>query len=146
MLAESPDLESPSSGNNVTLAFKKDIGPVLSQAFSYSDAVVLSKAAAMLRKSMLKHKCSFDGRFNNDYVEDSIPPSLMHCVYMLEHGVDVKSRSQSGACKTDSAMTQLLQYNCHSRHKAGALTFRNSKERKMKRMKGYIETAVHTKE
>ena len=48
---------------------------------------------------------------------------------MIEHGVDIKSQLRFGASKTDSAMTQLLQYNCYSRFKDGASTYRHSKER-----------------
>ena len=48
---------------------------------------------------------------------------------MIEHGVDIKSQLRFGASRTDSAMAQLLQYNCYSRYKEGASTYRHSKER-----------------
>ena len=48
---------------------------------------------------------------------------------MIEHGVDIKSQLRFGASKIDSAMAQLLQYNCYSRYKEGASTYRHSKER-----------------
>ena len=47
---------------------------------------------------------------------------------MIEHCVDIKSQLRFGASKTDSAMAQLLQYNCYSRYKEGASTYRHSKE------------------
>ena len=50
---------------------------------------------------------------------------------MIEHGVDIKSQLRFGASKTDSAMAQLLQYNCYSRYKEGAPTYRHSKEREI---------------
>ena len=48
---------------------------------------------------------------------------------MIEHGVDIKSQLRFGASKTDSAMAQLLQYNCYSMNKEGSSTYRHSKER-----------------
>ena len=48
---------------------------------------------------------------------------------MVEHGVDIKSQLQFGASRTNSAMAQLLQYNCYSMYKEGAPTYRHSKER-----------------
>ena len=47
---------------------------------------------------------------------------------MIEHGVDMKSQLRFGSSRTDSAMAQLLQYNCYSRYKEGASTYRHSKE------------------
>ena len=46
---------------------------------------------------------------------------------MIEHGFDIKSQLRFGASKIDSA--QLLQYNCYSRYKEDASTYRHSKER-----------------
>ena len=48
---------------------------------------------------------------------------------MIEHGVDIKSQLRFGASKTETAMAQLLQYNCYSMYKEGASTYRHSKER-----------------
>ena len=50
---------------------------------------------------------------------------------MSEHGVDIKSQLRFGASKTESAMAQLLQYNCYSMYKEGASTYRHSKEREI---------------
>ena len=49
---------------------------------------------------------------------------------MIERGVDIKLQLRFGASKTDSAMAQLLQYNCYSRYKEGVSTYRHLKERK----------------
>ena len=78
---------------------------------------------------MIDHEFKLDGRFHVGCVEDAIPPSLLEFVSMIEHGVDIKSQSRFGASKTDSVMAQLLQYNCYSRYKEGASTYRHSKER-----------------
>ena len=50
---------------------------------------------------------------------------------MIVHVVDIKSQLRFGASKTHSAMAQLLQYNCQSRYKEGASTYRHFKELKI---------------
>ena len=44
------------------------------------------------------------------------------------NGVGIKSQLRFGALKTDSAMAQLLQYNCFSKYKVGLTKYRFSKE------------------
>ena len=129
LLAEIPELEAHKSGRDIRLAFQKHVGFALSQASNYSEAIILGKAAKILRRHMIDHEFKFDGRFHEGCVEDAIPPSLLEFVCMIEHGVDIKSQLRFGASKTDSAMSQLLQYNCYSRYKEGASTYRHSKER-----------------
>lgn len=129
LLAEIPELEAHKSGRDVLLAFKSDIGLALSQASNYSEAIILGKAAKILRRHMTDHEFIFDGRFHESCVTDAVPPALLEFVCMIEHGADIKSQLRFGASKTDSAMAQLLQYNCYSRHREGASTYRHSVER-----------------
>ena len=74
LMAQMPELESHRKGRDVLLAFKEDIGPVLSQASDYSDAIILSKAASFLRNQIINHKSKFNGNFDEHYIDDSIPP------------------------------------------------------------------------
>lgn len=129
LLAEIPGLEAHKKGRDVLMAFQKDVGFALSQASDYSDAMTLAKAAKILRRHMLEHKSSFDGTFYEGCIEDSIPPSLLQFVGMIEHGADIKSQLRFGASKSDLAIAQLLQYNCYARYKEGASTHRHSKDR-----------------
>eukprot|EP00795_Rhopilema_esculentum_P005341 gene5341-513_t len=46
---------------------------------------------------------------------------------MIEHGADIKSQLHNGASKSDLALTQLLQFNCFGKYKAGAKSHRHSK-------------------
>jgi hypothetical protein len=73
LLAEISELEAHKSGREVLLAFKKDIGPVLSSASSYTDALLLGKAAKILWKDMINHKFTFDGHFNEATVDKAVP-------------------------------------------------------------------------
>ncbi len=129
LLAEIPELEAYKKGRDVLLAFKRDIGPVLSDASNYSDAIILAKAANILRRQMVDHKCKFDGTFHDSCTTDSVPPVLLQFVCMIEHGADIKSQLTFGATTTDLAMVELLQYNCFAKYKEGAATQRHSKER-----------------
>ena len=129
LMAQMPELESHRKGRDVLLAFKEDIGPVLSQASDYSDAIILSKAASFLRNQIIKHKSKFNGNFDEQCIDDSIPPILLQFVCMIEHGADIKSQLRFGASKTDLAMAQLLQYNCYGRCRKEKATQRHSKDR-----------------
>ncbi len=122
LLAELPELEAHKKGRDVLLAFQEDVGSALSHASEYSEAIVLAKAAKILRRQMIDHKSTFDGTFHEGCVEEAIPSTLLQFVGMIEHGADIKSQLRFGASKTDLAMAQLLQYNCYARYKEGAAT------------------------
>ena len=126
LLAEIPELEAHKSGRDILLAFQKNVGFALSQASNYPEAIIVGKAAKILRRHMIDHEFKLDGRFHEGCVEDAIPPSLLEFVCMIEHGSYIKSQLRFGASKTDSAMAKLLQYNCYSRYKEGASTYRHS--------------------
>ena len=63
---EIPELEARKKGRSVLLAIQKDVALALSQASEYSDALVLAKAAKILRKHILDHQSKFDGTFTKD--------------------------------------------------------------------------------
>ncbi len=120
LMAELPDLEAHKSGRDILLAFRKDIGPVLTEVLSYSDALILAKAAKILRQHMVSHKCNFDGAFDENSLTHSVPPSLLQFVCMVEHGADIKSQLRFSATTTDLAMSQLLQCNCFAKKNEGS--------------------------
>ena len=129
LLAEIPELEAHKKGRDILLAFDKDVGLALSEASNYSEAIVLAKAAKILRKNMIEHKSKFDGTFHGGCVEEAIPSTLLQFVCMIQHGADIKSQLRYGASKTDLALAQLLQYNCSAKYKEGTATHRHSKDR-----------------
>ena len=73
------------------LALLKDVALALSQASEYSDALVLAKAAKILRKHILDHQSKFDGTFREGCIKDVVPASLLQFIGMVEHGADMKS-------------------------------------------------------
>ncbi|KAH3857789.1 hypothetical protein DPMN_100404 [Dreissena polymorpha] len=129
LLAEIPELEAHRKGRDVLLAFKQDVGEALSQAIGYSNALIVTKAAKILRKQIIEHTRAFYGSFHEDCIEDSLPSILIPLVCTIEHGADIKSQLRFGASKTDLAMAQLLQYNCYAQYKEEAKTFRHTKDR-----------------
>ena len=54
LLAEISELEAHKKGRDVILAFDEDIGLALSQTSDYSEAIILAKAAKILRRHMLR--------------------------------------------------------------------------------------------
>ena len=100
LLAEIPEFESH-KGRDILLAFKKDIGAILSQASNYSAVIILAKAAKILRGHMIDHKSAFTGTFQERYVEYAIPSTFLQFVCIIEHGADIKSQLRFGASKTD---------------------------------------------
>lgn len=144
LLSEIPGLVAYKKGRDVLLAFDKDIGPVLSEASSYTDAIILAKAAKILRRHMVEHKCKFEGSLYENSVYDSLPSALLQFICMIEHGADIKSQLRFGATITDLAMAQLLQYNCFAKYKEGAITQRHSRDRETP-LPVYIGMSVHAK-
>lgn len=84
---EIPELEAFKKGRDILLAFKRDVGPVLSEASNYSDAIIPAKVGKILRKHMVDHKFRFDGILHESSVSDALPPALLHFVCMIEYGV-----------------------------------------------------------
>ncbi|XP_035811437.2 uncharacterized protein LOC118471353 [Amphiprion ocellaris] len=111
------------------MSFQEDVGKALAQSTDLSDALIIAKAAKILRRCILDHKCRFEGTFAEGCVQNAIPPLLLQFVGMVEHGADIKSQLRFGASKSDQAIAQLMQFNCYSRYKEGAATHRHSKDR-----------------
>ena len=144
LLQEIPGLEAYKKGRNIVLAFREDIGLLISKACDYSDAMVLAKAANILRKNMINHKWKFDGKLDEEAIHSSLPPSLLQFVCMIEHGVDIESQLQFGATTTDFALAQLLQYNCFAKSKEGIQTQRHATDRETP-LPIYIGLSIHGK-
>ena len=131
LLEHIPGLEAFKKGRDVVLAFRDDVGPMISTASKYSNSeeMILANAANILRKKMLNHKRMFEGKLDEIAIFNSIPPSLLQFVCMIEHGVDIESQLQFGSTTTDLALAQLLQYNCFQKTTEDSTTKRHSRDR-----------------
>ena len=70
LLHHVPELNFFQSGRDILLSFHKDVGPLLSKASLYSDALLIEKAALLLRREMLKCRSTFHGNFQEDYINN----------------------------------------------------------------------------
>ena len=77
LFEELPELEAHKKGRDIQLMFQDDIVDALSETCAYSDAIILSKAAKILRRDMLDHKVLRDGTYNMDSTQKAVPPSLL---------------------------------------------------------------------
>ena len=111
------------------MAFKKDVGHALARVNEYDDAMVVSKAAEILRRQILECKASFEGSFEDSYMNSCTPPMLLNFVSSVSHGTDIKSHMDVGASKPDVTLAQLIQFNCFAKYNAIAMYQRHSKDR-----------------
>ena len=122
LLSKIKELVAYKKGQDMLLAFERDVGPVLLEASSYTDVIGLAKAAKLLRRHMVEHKCKFEGSLHENSVYDSLSSALRQFVCMIVNGADIKSQLRFGTTTPDQAMPQLLQYNCCAKYKEGATT------------------------
>ena len=112
------------------MAYDPDVAYILAQTSKYSEAIHLTKAAELIRRDMLNNsRPPFTNAFLDGCLQQSVPPSLVAFVGMLEHGADIKSQLQQGSSKSDIAISQLLQYNCFANYTEETNTHRHSNER-----------------
>ena len=79
LLSHMPHLEANKSNYEVILTFKKDIGDALLQTTKhdpYNDAVVLMRAAQIVRNQILQKKYTFNGSLDDDQYK-ILPQSLV---------------------------------------------------------------------
>lgn len=69
---------------------------MLKQAMSCDyegDALLLAKAAKIVRKDIISHKCfQFDGKFGSCCQQESVPSTLKTLVSMLLNSADLKDQ------------------------------------------------------
>ena len=115
ILASIPDLKAHPQGKQVVLAFESDIGHVLSAACDMdydNDAVVLAKAARIIRRGLFDLRSStdeFSGSFDDDCQTSSVPVSLLGLVRMIHEGPNIKD--QNAQSNNALAISQLIAFN-----------------------------------
>ena len=85
ILAAIPDLQAHKQGRDVLLIYNEDVGTAIKQA-TYTnfddEAIILSKAAQIVRKDMMEAKYHFNGSFDATCQQKSIPQSLKSLIGM----------------------------------------------------------------
>ncbi|VDI11877.1 Hypothetical predicted protein, partial [Mytilus galloprovincialis] len=115
ILAAIPDLEAHKQGRDVLLIFNEDIGKAIKQALAsnYDDeAIILSKAAKIVRKDMMETNTSFKGFFETDCQKKSVPQSLKTLIGMILGGPNIETQSGNFIeAQCTLTIAQLLQFN-----------------------------------
>ena len=75
----------------------------------------LAKTAEIVRWEMLEHTVKFEGKFDEGAIEDAVTQCLLELISMIEHDPHIESQLENGLTKSDEAIAQLLQYNCHQK-------------------------------
>ena len=85
-------------GRDVVLIFNEDVGSALKKACEHDvdddgddDALSLARAANIVRRDMLKMNNQFNGSFESNCQENSVPASLLALVAMVLNGPNIKA-------------------------------------------------------
>jgi hypothetical protein len=148
LLAKMPHLEANKSNYEVILSFKKDIGEVLlcaTERDSDSDAVILMRAAQIVRKEIIEVKHTFKGSMDDDQYTDN-PASLTALVTMILGGTNIKSQSEHNEEISSAALslTQLLVFNSVKRSRSDSHGVRHNLDRETL-LPLYLGIIIHNK-
>ena len=117
-----PELKAQTRGREIMLAYNKDIGEDLKITCKYNDseALVLAKAAQIVRKQMLtKSQEKFQGSFHEGCQKEAVPSLLFTLVRMILEGPNILHQTQADheQDRSDIALviSQLLIFNSVNR-------------------------------
>ena len=116
ILCQIPDLNAYKQGRDIYLAFRSDLAATLQRAHSTcdEDAIHLAKAASILRKDMQAMHYSFDGSFDHDCQETSVPESVVSLINMILYGPNIESQASNfGKSQASLSISQLIQFNSY---------------------------------
>ena len=86
-------------GRDVILAFEDSVAQALQNMLDEdgdSNAMILARAAKLIRKEMPDKECSFEGAFECRSEEDSILKTLLALMQMILYGPNIKGWSWYG--------------------------------------------------
>ena len=150
LLAQIPGLEAHSTKYHVVISFSESTGSTLleaSQRDHDKDAVILMRAAQIVRKDIFQTKHRFQGSLLDDSYNDT-PASLTTLVQMILAGTSIENQAEAGkevGAATDS-ISQLLTFNAmkRSRKDNPATSVRHNPDRET-RLPLYLGLLVHSK-
>ena len=148
LLESIPELQANKSTHGIVFSFKDRIGDALlsaSQRDSDSDAVVLMRAAQIIRREMFQKKHSFNGSFRDDNL-DSIPATLLALIQMILGGTSIKTQTENNEDVSSAVLSlaQLMIFNSVKRARKGSHSMRHSPDRETL-LPLYIGILVHSK-
>ena len=122
ILANVPGLQAHKQGRDVMLAFNKDIGQALRNLYEQdfdSQAMILSQAAKIIHQDVLNTKTKFNGAFENNCQQESVPESLKTFIGMILGGADIQTQSSNMVeAQTTLSISQLIVFNSTKRRRS----------------------------
>lgn len=129
ILSNFPDLRAQHDGREVILVAKENIGASLRKACDYDaqqDAVILARAANIVRKQILnRSRPSFNGSFDLNCQQESVPHTLTALVSMIMFGSNIESGPDYQS-QPALSIAQLITFNTFERRKSAAGGYRRT--------------------
>lgn len=147
LLFQLPHLKANHQGREILLGFDEDIGAALQFASenSYDDkAILLAKAARIVRSEMLAKTQQFDGSFDPKCQANSVPHSLLALVNMILDGTNITDQTvnESEGTSAALALSQLLIFNSVKHGRTGTTKIRHNVDKETP-LPMYIGLVVH---
>ena len=108
-----PELTAHNGGGEVLLAFTKDIGTIISDAFSNdndANVMCLQRAASIVRQEMFTESYVANGLLSQNCQRGSIPQTLLSLVNMILEGPKAKCQSTRKPSQAALTLAQLLKF------------------------------------
>ena len=121
-----PELQAHKKGGDVFLIFKADTGPALLKASEITGALHVSKAADIIRSDILERSMKFEGSFEENCLETSVPQSLNGLVSMIEHSLDIETQIETETTKSDLAFHKFYNTTVIRVQRKGILCCKNT--------------------
>ena len=131
ILAHQQDRQAYREGRNVLLAFSKDVGAALRQAYERDfddEAWILSKAAKIVRRDMFSTESKFQKSLENNCQQEGTPQSLRSLVGMVLGGSNIQTQTNNSfEIQAVFSVDQCIFYNSTFRHRKQATgTYHNT--------------------
>ena len=116
LLKQLPGLRAEKKGNDLLLIFSKDIGSTIQHAITGDmddDAVILAKAAKIVRKEMFSKEYEFTGSFEENCERNAVSKSLLALTRMILEGPSITNQNNCNTKRDQVSvtLTELLHFN-----------------------------------
>ena len=116
LLKQLPGLRAEKKGKDILLMFSKDIGSTIQHAITGDmddDAVILAKAAKIVRKEMFSKEYKFTGSFEENCERNAVSKSLLALTRMILEGPSITNQNNCNTKRDQISvtLTELLHFN-----------------------------------
>ena len=136
LLSVLPELRCYSHGREILMAYEKDIGTLINFACEEdydSVAMVLAKAAKLVRKQIFDYQSKFNGSFNNESQGTAVPDVLVNLIRMILEGTNIACTDHpdnvGGRNNVANVISQLMVFNSVKHYSGSTNVVRHSEDR-----------------